>query len=93
MSEKNNVNSKNALRFSCVVNRSHRIVSRGRCYDHNFLRFLLIFGEKIGVFLKNQCYDPIFAQFSFVLSKKRQFFKVYFFFFNGPQPAKQAGNG
>jgi hypothetical protein len=52
--------------------------SRGRCYDHNFLRFLPIFCEKIGVFLKNRCYDQNFAYFSFVLSQKRQFFRLIF---------------
>jgi hypothetical protein len=28
------------------------VITRGRCYDHNFLRFFPIFGEKNGVFLK-----------------------------------------
>jgi hypothetical protein len=37
------------------------MVTRGRCYDHNFLRFSTIFGEKMGAFLENQCYDQIFA--------------------------------
>jgi hypothetical protein len=38
---------------------------------------ITIFGEKMGVFLKNQCYDQNFAQFSFVLSQKRQFFRIF----------------
>jgi hypothetical protein len=61
-----------------VVNRSRRIGSRGRCYDHNFLRIWTIFGEKIDVFLKNQCYDQFFSKFSFVLSQKTPMFSLNF---------------
>jgi hypothetical protein len=51
------------------------VITRGRCYDHNFLRFSPIFGEKIGVFIKYQCFDQLISKFGFVLSQKRQFFR------------------
>jgi hypothetical protein len=43
-----------------------------------FCDFCQFLAKKLAFFSKNQCCDQNFAIFCFVLSKKRQFFRIFF---------------
>jgi hypothetical protein len=53
-----------------------RVITWGRCNDHNFLRFVLQFSaKKLAFYGKKQCLDSNLTKNSSSLNKKRRFFR------------------
>jgi hypothetical protein len=63
--------------FWFVINYICMIVTRGRCYDHNFLRFLPIFGEKMAFFSKTNGMIKILHNLALSWVKNANFLQLF----------------